>query len=846
MKNFVSEIKNMADSTSLAFLSEEELEKKIQKVKQQAKQFYLLDRKKKKEKKNFQSNFLSGEARTIEQKLLVEWFALIQETSFRTIGLRHFDTQLFAGFLLHQGKIVEMKTGEGKTLASTLPIGFNALNEQGVHLVTVNDYLAERDQKWMGKIYQKLGLSVGLVKTTSTFLEKKKSYNADITYVTNSELVFDYLRDTSAYDLNEIVQKPFSYCIVDEIDSILIDEARTPLILSSVEGKGNSNKLYLAKIIAQTLEKNIDFEIEEKRRDLFLTEKGYKKVQEKTGKKNLYDREDPWILNILNALKAEYLYKFEKDYIILDGKICIVDEFTGRIMKDRRWSLGIHEAIEAKENLEIGLETKTKTSITYQNFFTLYPKLAGMTGTAKSAEKEFQDIYNLEVIVIPTAKPILRQDRPDFVYQSELAKWKAVVKQAQECFQRGQPILIGTASVEKSEFLSELFQATNPSIPHQILNAKPENVARESEIIAQAGKPYAVTIATNMAGRGTDIILGGKQKKNDVNLDNLKEENKKVKEAGGLFVLGTERAETRRIDDQLRGRAGRQGDPGVSQFFVSLEDELIKLFGGENISRWIDFLVLEKDEPLESPFLTKSLETAQQKIENYNYEVRKTIFDYDDLVNQERKQIFEIRNQILGNKKEGKIEIEKDQTINLKKENSFSSKLIFFESAEFEVDEEIEKRTQFERKKNNKREKEIVSSSFFDTIESIIDKYTTLNFSLFSTLFNSKSSTFTNFDWYQEAWISLDGQYAESELYSFLLFQQEEILPTLEILDYYWTEHIEQIQSIRDTINWRAYGQETPLIEYNLETSKSFEFMFKKIRSSLLYYAIDNYSSSNF
>jgi len=846
MKNFVSEIKNMADSTSLAFLSEEELEKKIQKVKQQAKQFYLLDRKKKKEKKNFQLNFLSGEARTIEQKLLVEWFALIQETSFRTIGLRHFDTQLFAGFLLHQGKIVEMKTGEGKTLASTLPIGFNALNEQGVHLVTVNDYLAERDQKWMGKIYQKLGLSVGLVKTTSTFLEKKKSYNADITYVTNSELVFDYLRDTSAYDLNEIVQKPFSYCIVDEIDSILIDEARTPLILSSVEGKGNSNKLYLAKIIAQTLEKNIDFEIEEKRRDLFLTEKGYKKVQEKTGKKNLYDREDPWILNILNALKAEYLYKFEKDYIILDGKICIVDEFTGRIMKDRRWSLGIHEAIEAKENLEIGLETKTKTSITYQNFFTLYPKLAGMTGTAKSAEKEFQDIYNLEVIVIPTAKPILRQDRPDFVYQSELAKWKAVVKQAQECFQRGQPILIGTASVEKSEFLSELFQATNPSIPHQILNAKPENVARESEIIAQAGKPYAVTIATNMAGRGTDIILGGKQKKNDVNLDNLKEENKKVKEAGGLFVLGTERAETRRIDDQLRGRAGRQGDPGVSQFFVSLEDELIKLFGGENISRWIDFLVLEKDEPLESPFLTKSLETAQQKIENYNYEVRKTIFDYDDLVNQERKQIFEIRNQILGNKKEGKIEIEKDQTINLKKENSFSSKLIFFESAEFEVDEEIEKRTQFERKKNNKREKEIVSSSFFDTIESIIDKYTTLNFSLFSTLFNSKSSTFTNFDWYQEAWISLDGQYAESELYSFLLFQQEEILPTLEILDYYWTEHIEQIQSIRDTINWRAYGQETPLIEYNLETSKSFEFMFKKIRSSLLYYAIDNYSSSNF
>jgi len=819
MKKLISEIKNASNFFSLPSLSEQELEQKIHQLRQQAKNFYNLPEKKNKEKEFFPKTFFKLQE---EQKLLIEWFALIQETSFRTIGLRHFDTQLFAGFLLHQGKIVEMKTGEGKTLASTLPVAFNALNEQGVHLVTVNDYLAERDQKWMGKIYQKLGFSVGLVKTTSTFSEKKKSYNADITYVTNSELVFDYLRDTSAYNLNDIVQKPFSYCIVDEIDSILIDEARTPLILSSVEGKGNSNKLYLAKVIAQTLEKNIDFEIEEKRRDLFLTEIGYKKVQEKTGKKNLYDREDPWILIILNALKAEYLYKFEKDYIILNSEICIVDEFSGRIMKDRRWSLGIHEAIEAKENLEIGLETKTKTSITYQNFFTLYPKLAGMTGTAKSAEKEFQDIYNLEVFVVPTAKPILRQDKPDLVYQNELTKWKAVVKQSQECFQRGQPILIGTGSVEKSEFLSELFQAAN--IPHQILNAKPENVARESEIISQAGKPYAVTIATNMAGRGTDIILGGKEEAtNNLERTERAENNpkQKVKNTGGLFVLGTERSETRRIDDQLRGRSGRQGDPGISQFFVSLEDELIKLFGGENISRWIDFLAIEKDAPLESSFLTKSLETAQQKIENYNYEVRKTIFDYDNLLNQQRKQIFEIRNQILGNKKE-------------KEKNLFSSKSLIFETTEFAFDEENEKLI------SEKEKSEKIFSYFFEPIEMTTNKYTTTNFSLL----NRKKSKI--FDWYQELWISLDGQFAESQLYSFPNFQQEDVLPALQTLDYYWTEHIELINSIRDTINWRAYGQETPLIEYNLETTKSFEIMFRKIRASLLYYTLDNHYSSNF
>ena len=669
-------------SNQLVLQSEEELQQKIHQVKKR---------------------LALGQA-TVED-VLVDWFALVQEVSSRTIGLKHFDTQLMAGLILHEGKIVEMKTGEGKTLASTLPVALNALSKKGVHVVTVNDYLAERDQKWMGKVYRGLGLEVGLIQSSSSAQEKRQNYGKDITYVTNSELVFDYLRDSSASQVEEIVQRPFHFCILDEIDSILIDEARTPLILSTIQGDINKNKLCLAKCIADILEKEVHFQVDEKRRDINLTEKGYQEVQIGLGKKTLYDVNDPWILEILNALKAKYIFKLNKDYIVLNQKICIVDEFSGRIMEDRRWSTGIHEAIETKENLELGGETKTKSSITYQNFFTLYPKLAGMTGTAKTAEQEFQDIYNLEVVVLPTSRPMIRQDAPDLVYQTEMSKWKAVLAKAKECFTTGQPLLIGTATVEKSEFLSDLFQFAN--IPHQVLNAKPENVARESEIVGQAGERYAVTIATNMAGRGTDIILGGnpifqvkqllwdlffpetlgplasasseisdsplmetrkrekKEKEKDLietkscqtliqtlletyhekkeklseEIQNLpyslensetcfqalykyfyqaqyqewEKENQDVKNLGGLLVLGTERHETRRIDNQLRGRAGRQGDPGISQFFVSLEDELIQLFGGDNIRKWVEFLIQDKDIPLESDLLTRSLEDAQKK-----------------------------------------------------------------------------------------------------------------------------------------------------------------------------------------------------------------------------------------
>ena len=415
MKKYISDIK--AEATNLRQKTDEELLLKIEKIKKRAKIESL-------------------------NNVLIEWYALVQEISSRTIGLRHFDTQLLAGIYLHEGKIVEMKTGEGKTLASTLPVALNALSQKGVHVVTVNDYLAERDKNWMGKVYKGLGLSVGLVKSSSDLAEKRTNYQSDITYLTNSELVFDYLRDSSSFYVNEIVQRSFNYCILDEIDSILIDEARTPLILSTVQGETNVKKLHLAKGIAELLDKEVHFEIDEKRREINLTEKGYQEVKLQLGKETLYDLEDPWILEILNALKAKYIFKLNKDYIVLKNKIIIVDEFTGRVMEDRRWSMGIHEAIEVKENVQIGDATKTKSSITYQNFFPLYPKLAGMTGTAKTAEKEFKDIYNLEVIVLPTAKPLVRKDLSDFVYQTELAKWKAVLDKSKECYAKGQPILI--------------------------------------------------------------------------------------------------------------------------------------------------------------------------------------------------------------------------------------------------------------------------------------------------------------------------------------------------------------------------------------------------------------------
>ena len=804
-----------------------------------------------------------------KQELIIKWFGMVQEVSSRTIGLKHFDTQLLAGLLLHEGNIVEMKTGEGKTLSSTLPISLNALSKKGVHVVTVNDYLAERDKNWMGKLYQRLGLSVGLVKSTDLVSEKRKNYNSDITYVTNSEVVFDYLRDSSALSKNEIVQRPFHYCIVDEIDYILIDEARTPLILSSLKGEVNASKLKIAKALANKLEIEKDFEVDEKRRDINLTEEGYQEAKKLLGKKSLYEVNDPWILEVLNALKAKHLFKLNKDYIILNKKICIVDEFTGRIMEDRRWSLGIHEAIEMKENVEMGGETKTKSSITYQNFFTLYPTLAGMTGTGKTAEKEFQDIYGLEVIVLPTFRPMVRKDLSDMVYKNELTKWKAVLKEAKKCYQLGQPILIGTGSVEKSEFLSDLFKASK--IPHQVLNAKPENVFRENEIIAQAGERSAVTIATNMAGRGTDIILGGnpifkvKQKllefffeeeieeniltkkfenliesileeeeekiakkiegQLEKTIQNLpysldtasptfaflyaevykeiysvwEKENEFVKAVGGLFVLGTERHETRRIDNQLRGRAGRQGDPGISQFFVCLDDDLIKVFGGDGIKKWVDYLLDDEDTPLESKLLTKSLENAQEKIELYNYDIRKNVFQYDNILNNQRRNLFQGRQKLLTD------DFYKELTLRY---SELAANLLSAETKDLNKEQE-----------NKEQEEEEDFEAKFDSYSSYLKR--------------KKEE-------YEEIWISNDLRLASGDLYQVGFLKNNTSAITLAILDFYWTEHLERMSYIRETINWRSYGQQNPLLEYNVEAFNSFKAMFEQIRTSMLYYFLDN------
>lgn len=863
MKKLIYEIK--LESNKLSQKTDEELNQVIQQV-----------------KKEFNAN-KSKNLKIYPENIIIQWFGLVQEISFRKIGLKHFDTQLLAGLFLHQGNIVEMKTGEGKTLVSTLPVALNALSGKGVHVVTVNEYLAERDQKWMGKIYEGLGLSVGLVKSTNTTFEKQKSYQADITYITNSELVFDYLRDNSAYNVNELVQRPFNFCLIDEIDSVLIDEARTPLILSNSKKNENKKKLYLAKAYADTLEKELDFQLDEKRKDINLTEKGYKKLLEKLGKRTLYDPKDAWILEILNALKAKYFFKLNKDYIILKNKIVIVDEFTGRIMEDRRWSMGLHEAIEMKEKVQIGGGTKTKSSITYQTFFPLYPKLAGMTGTAKTTEQEFQEIYNLKVIVLPTVKPLIRKDLPDLVYQTELAKWKAVLNESKNCFEKGQPVLIGTASIEKSEFLADLFKFSK--IPHQVLNAKPENLARENEIIAQAGKKYAVTIATNMAGRGTDIILGGnpifevkeqilklimeslpknnitthfikkeleslitKEEENliinwvtnikkDYNynqklppnllndiqnlpysLDRCEEklkvlynflspkfkqiwekENAEIKNLGGLFVLGTERHETRRIDNQLRGRAGRQGDPGLSQFFVSLEDELIQIFGGNSIGKWVEFLIQDKDVPLESDFLTKSLENAQKKVELYNYDLRKNVFQYDEVLSLQREKIFEARKEIIFKN------ISPD---------------FFFRLTEISFDELYS-----ENSLNN------LENEF----EALAGPY---SFTSQKSQLNVREAT-QKLKAYQEIWISYDLRFASGDLYQIGLLKNTKAFILLKILDFFWTEHIERMGYIRETINWRAYGQQNPLVEYNLEAFDSFKTMFAEIKSSMIYYYLN-------
>ena len=560
--------------------------------------------------------------------LLPEACAVVREASRRTLNMRHFDVQLMGGIVLHEGRIAEMKTGEGKTLVATLPAYLNALTGRGVHVVTVNDYLAKRDAEWMGQVYEFLGLSVGVIIHGLSFEERRAAYHSDITYGTNNEFGFDYLRDNMVVDVSQLVQRELNYAIVDEVDSILIDEARTPLIISGAAEDSARHYVRFAQIVPQ-LRPERDYTVDEKAKTIAMTEEGLARVEKILGIENLFDEQNFELNHYLNqALKAKEFFVRDRDYVVTNGEVVIVDEFTGRLMPGRRYSEGLHQAIEAKEGVAVLQESQTLASITYQNYFRMYNKLAGMTGTAKTEEQEFIKIYNMDVVVIPTNMPMIRVDHPDAVYKTERAKFEAVVREIEERHRTGQPLLVGTISIEKSEMLSRMLKAKG--IPHQVLNAK--NHEKEAEIVAQAGQRGMVTIATNMAGRGTDIVLG-----------------EGVRELGGLHVIGTERHESRRIDNQLRGRSGRQGDPGSSRFYVSLEDDLMRLFGSDRIMGLMERLGWEDDQAIDHPQISRAIENAQKKVEFRHFEIRRQVLEYDDVLNKQREVIYAQRRRVLLN-----------------------------------------------------------------------------------------------------------------------------------------------------------------------------------------------------
>ena len=806
---------------------------------------------------------------------LPEAFAVVKEASFRVLGLKHFDVQLLGGIILHEGKIAEMKTGEGKTLVAILPAYLNALSGLGVHVVTVNDYLAKRDSEWVGQVPKFLGLSVGLVQEGMTQQQRKENYSKDITYTTNSELGFDYLRDNMSVMLQDIVQRPFNFCILDEVDSILIDEARTPLIISGAVDS-RDDKYKTANEIAQSLEINVDYEVDEKARNVLLTDSGIIKCEKMLNGQDLYDPADPWAPFILNATKAKELFIKDVHYIVKNKEIIIVDEFTGRIMEGRRWSDGLHQSIEAKEYIPIQSETQTLASITYQNFFLLYPKLSGMTGTAKTEEAELDKIYSLEVISVPTHRPRSRKDLPDLIYKNQYAKWRSVADECLDMHTLGRPVLIGTTSVEKSELLSSLLKEYG--IPHNLLNAKPENLKREAEIIAQAGRRGAVTIATNMAGRGTDILLGGnssyiarntitqlltkdssrKDLVKDSQLQNLftflyekidsssinnkdleyklsiacekgftedrlvitlraayqvliekyenliEQERQNVVSLGGLHVIGTERHESRRVDNQLRGRSGRQGDPGSSRFFLSLEDNLLRIFGGDRISDLMDALRVEDDVPIESQLLNNSLESAQKKVEAYYYDARKQLFDYDEVLNYQRQAIYSERRRVL-------------ESINLRDWVIQYAETTVFDMAQTSSNNNISRYDYYSQQLNR--------------IEDLLGLPYSLDVDYFFNLSSSEAEKFLS----TQVRIAYDLKESQIELIEDGLMRELERSFLLQKIDSSWKDHLQNINSLRETISWRGYGQKDPLVEYKNEAYVLFTSMITNIRHSVTY-----------
>ena len=812
-------------------------------------------------------------------QITTEAFALVREATTRVLGLRHFDVQLVGGLILNEGKIAEMKTGEGKTLVALLPTFLNALSGQGVHVVTVNDYLARRDAESVGQVHTFLGLSVGLIQEEMEFEERKENYARDVIYVTNNELGFDYLRDNMAFTVDEIVQRPFFYCVVDEVDAILIDEARTPLIISGPSKAPTQKYLRTTKLV-DTLRKDIHYSVDEKNQNATLLEEGLAFCEQALGTSDLYNVEDPWIPYILNSVKAKELFVRNTHYIANEeNEIIIVDEFTGRTMVGRRWSDGLHQAVEAKEGLPIQDESQTLASITYQNLFLLYSKLSGMTGTAKTEEVEFEKIYNLQVLPVPTNRSIQRKDFPDLIYKNQYLKWQAIANECLEMYNLGRPVLVGTTTIEKSELLAALL--TEYQLPYRLLNARPENIESESEIIAQAGCKNAITIATNMAGRGTDIVLGGNPKSltlsrfqkfisyskslvvadqvelsvedlstlsklfKDIQfpdyiytydqalqyleanpdlpvqlLEELKsnyiriyESDKNIAVAdrsivqnlGGLHVIGTERHESRRIDNQLRGRSGRQGDPGSSRFFLSLEDKLLRIFGGDKISGLMQNIGLQESVPIQSTFLNQSLESAQKKVEAYYFDIRKKLFEYDQALNTQRNGVYIERRRIL------EIDSLRDWIIEYAERSLYD--VVFFMG--------------------------ITQNGLLKT--SILQKVQNLLGTPF--LFQPKqldSQEEVRFISYlqQQFQISYDLKEAEMKLIEPGLLRELERSFLLQQIDFSWKEHLQKISALRDAVGWRAYGQKDPLTEYKQEAYNFFVIMLTRIRHRVVYFVL--------
>ncbi len=745
------------------------------------------------------------------EDILPEAFALVREASKQVLGERHFDVQLAGGIFLHRGCVAEMKTGEGKTLVSTLPAYLNALGGKGVHIVTVNDYLAKRDSEWMGQIYKHLGLETGCITNELEDQDRERNYKKDITYATNNELGFDYLRDNMKYNISEMVQKNRNFCIIDEVDSILIDESRTPLIISGgIEDK--SDQYFLANKFIKNLQKK-DYDLDEKNKNAILTDVGIDNIEKmsiRTGilkNNNFYDPQNLNLVHHINqALKANLLFQKDKDYIVKDDQVQIIDEFTGRILEGRRFSDGLHQAIEAKENVEIQKENQTLASITYQNFFRLYQKLAGMTGTAMTEAEELFDIYKLKVISIPTNREMVRKDMNDQIFRTEEEKNFAILNKVKECNTKGQPVLVGTTSIESSEKMSKIFKKNN--LIHNVLNAKQHD--KEAKIIAEAGKKGMITIATNMAGRGTDIQLGGNKNillnNNDSKdkVEKIKQDKEKVKNLGGLFIVGTERHESRRIDNQLRGRSGRQGDPGSSVFYISLEDDLMRIFGGGSIDGMLKKLGLKKNESINHPWINKAMERAQQKVEARNFEIRKTLLKFDDVMNDQRKIIFGQRIEIL--------------------KNSDIKKMIlsFLE----ELNKNLELAHQNFTKSNDLK---VFSNEVKASYGNAFDDKKIEEFSKMNTKEITKS--FDNFFIEKRTErIKVLGEEQNNDI-------EKRIF--LQIMDFLWRSHLQYLEQLRQVIGLRSYGQKDPLAEFRREAFQLFEDLLFKIKTETIKFLIN-------